>query len=82
MIFERPGLPAISLTTDTSFLTSYANDYGYDGVFERQVRAIGQRDDVLVGISTSGNSRNVINAIVAAHDVGLETIGLVGEEAR
>lgn len=77
--FERPGLPAISLTTDTSFLTSYANDYGYDGVFERQVRAIGQRDDVLVGISTSGSSRNVISAIVAAHEMGLETIGLVGE---
>lgn len=77
--FERPGLPAIALTTDTSFLTSYANDYGYDGVFERQVRAIGQRDDVIIGISTSGNSRNMINALVAAHEIGLETIGLVGE---
>jgi D-sedoheptulose 7-phosphate isomerase len=77
--FERPGLPAIALTTDTSFLTSYANDYGYDGVFERQVRALGQQDDVLVGISTSGNSRNVINALVAAREMGLKTIGLTGE---
>jgi D-sedoheptulose 7-phosphate isomerase len=77
--FDRPGLPAISLTTDTSFLTSYANDYSYDGVFERQLRALGQRGDVLVGISTSGNSRNVIKAITAAHEMGIETIGLVGE---
>jgi len=77
--FERPGLPAISLTTDTSFLTSYANDYSYDGVFERQLRALGQQGDVLIGISTSGNSRNVINAITAAHEMGIETIGLVGE---
>lgn len=77
--FERPGLPAISLTTDTSFLTSYANDYSYDGVFERQLRALGQQGDVLVGISTSGNSRNVINAIIAAHEMGIETVGLVGE---
>jgi D-sedoheptulose 7-phosphate isomerase len=77
--FERPGLPAISLTTDTSFLTSYANDYGYEGVFERQLRALGQKGDVLIGISTSGNSRNVIKAIIAAHEMEIETIGLVGE---
>jgi D-sedoheptulose 7-phosphate isomerase len=77
--FERPGLPAISLTTDTSFLTSYANDYSYDGVFERQLRALGQPGDVLIGISTSGNSRNVIKALSAAHELGIETIGLVGE---
>jgi D-sedoheptulose 7-phosphate isomerase len=76
---ERPGLPAISLTTDTSFLTSYANDYGYEGVFERQLLALGQQGDVLVGISTSGNSRNVIKAILAAHEMGIETIGLIGE---
>lgn len=76
---ERPGLPAISLTTDTSFLTSYANDYGYDGVFERQLRALGQPGDVLVGISTSGNSRNVTRAVVAAREIGIETIGLLGE---
>ena len=77
--FDRPGLPAISLTTDTSFLTSYANDYSYDGVFERQLRALGQPGDVLIGISTSGHSRNVIKAIRAAHEMGIETIGLVGE---
>jgi|KBSSwiStaDraftv2_1062776.scaffolds.fasta_scaffold19537_7 Phosphoheptose isomerase len=77
--FERPGLPAIALTTDTSFLTSYANDYGYDGVFERQIRALGQRGDVLIGISTSGSSRNVIRAVAAAHEMELETIGLMGE---
>jgi D-sedoheptulose 7-phosphate isomerase len=76
---ERPGLPAISLTTDTSFLTSYANDYGYEGVFERQLLALGRPGDVLVGISTSGTSRNVIKAILAAHERGMETIGLVGE---
>jgi len=80
--FERPGLPAISLTTDTSFLTSYANDYGYDGVFERQVRALGQAEDVLIGISTSGNSRNVINAILAAREIGLVTIGLGGSDGE
>ena len=80
--FERPGLPAISLTTDTSFLTSYANDYGYDGVFERQVRALGQAADVLIGISTSGNSRNVINAILAAREIELVTIGLGGSEGE
>jgi D-sedoheptulose 7-phosphate isomerase len=77
--FERPGLPAIALTTDTSFLTSYANDYGFDGVFERQVKALGQRHDVLIGISTSAKSKNVIKAIVAARQMGLETIGLIGE---
>ena len=77
--FERPGLPAISLTTDTSFLTSCANDYGYDQVFERQLRALGQPGDVLIGISTSGNSQNVIKAVVAAHEMAIETIGLVGE---
>jgi D-sedoheptulose 7-phosphate isomerase len=77
--FERPGLPAISLTTDTSFLTSYANDYGYAGVFERQLRALGQSGDILIGISTSGNSENVTRAVVAAREIGIETIGLIGE---
>jgi D-sedoheptulose 7-phosphate isomerase len=77
--FERPGLPAVALTTDTSFITSYANDIGYDGVFERQVLALGQSGDVLIGISTSGNSRNVVKAIHAARKNGLKTIGLCGE---
>jgi len=76
---ERPGLPAIALTTDTSILTSYANDMGYDGVFERQVLALGQPGDVLIGISTSGNSTSVVRAVTAANAEGLRTIGLLGE---
>jgi D-sedoheptulose 7-phosphate isomerase len=76
---ERPPLPALALTTDTSFLTSYANDIGYDGVFERQVLAFGNSGDVLIGISTSGNSKNVIRAITAARGRGLTTVGLLGE---
>jgi D-sedoheptulose 7-phosphate isomerase len=77
--FERPGLPAIALTTDTSFITAYGNDFGFDGVFERQVQALGRPNDVLVGISTSGNSKNVIKAVEAAREIGLVTIGLIGE---
>jgi D-sedoheptulose 7-phosphate isomerase len=76
---ERPALPAIALTTDTSILTSYANDMGYDGVFERQVRALGQSGDVLIGISTSGNSTSVVRAVAAANAEGVGTIGLLGE---
>ncbi len=80
--FERPGLPAIALTTDTSFLTAYANDCGYEGVFERQVRTLGAAGDVLIGISTSGNSVNVINAVEAARAAGLRTIALTGDSGR
>lgn len=80
--FERPGLPAVALTTDTSFLTGYANDYGFAGVFERQVRALAKSGDVLIGISTSGNSTNVIRAIEAAKEMKLQTIGLLGEGGR
>jgi len=80
--FERPGLPAIALTTDTSFLTAYANDYGYDGAFERQVRALGKADDVLIGISTSGNSTNVVRAVAAAGQMAMKTIGLLGEGGK
>jgi len=76
---NRPGLPAISLTTDTSFITSYANDLGYEGVFERQVLTLGLAGDVLIAISTSGNSRNVAKAVSAARSRGLETIGLFGQ---
>jgi len=61
--FERPGLPALGLTTDTSVLTAYANDYAFEGVFARQVQALGKRGDVLFGISTSGSSRNVVAAV-------------------
>ena len=63
--FDRPGMAVLALTTDTSFLTAFANDSGFDGVFERQVRALGRPGDVLMGISTSGKSRNVIRAVEA-----------------
>ena len=79
---ERPGLPAIALTTDTSFLTAYANDYGYDGIFARQVQALGAREDVLFAISTSGNSKNVVLAIEQAEEIGMRSIGLMGQAGR
>ena len=78
----RPGMPAIALTTDTSFLTAYANDYGYDGVFERQVLTLGRPGDVLMAISTSGNSENVIKSVIAARERGLITVGLGGEGGK
>jgi D-sedoheptulose 7-phosphate isomerase len=77
---DRQALPAIALTTDTSILTAVANDYGYEHVFERQVLALGQSGDVLVGISTSGQSRNVLLAMIQAKDLGLKTIALMGEK--
>ncbi len=76
--FDRPGLPAIALTTDTSFLTAFANDCGFDGVFERQVQALGRPGDVLIGISTSGNSANVVRAVRHARSAGLRSIVLTG----
>jgi D-sedoheptulose 7-phosphate isomerase len=76
--FERPGLPAIALTTDTSFLTAYANDCGFEGIFERQVQALGKPADVLIGISTSGNSPNVIRAAEAAQAASMRTVALTG----
>lgn len=79
---ERPGLPAIALTTDTSFITAYANDYSYDGVFERQVQALGRSGDLLLGISTSGASRNVVRALEAAKVLGLRTVALIGKGGR
>lgn len=75
---ERAALPAIALTTDTSFLTAFANDSGFDGVFERQVQAHGRPGDVLIGISTSGNSANVLRAVAAARGQGMHTIVLTG----
>jgi D-sedoheptulose 7-phosphate isomerase len=75
---ERPGLAAIALTTDTSTLTSIANDYDYEQVFARQVRALGHPGDVLLAISTSGNSRNVIAAVQAAHETQMTVIALTG----
>ena len=72
---ERRGLPGIALTTDTSALTAIGNDYGYDRVFDRQVEALASKGDLLIGISTSGNSTNVINALKVARDLGCKTIG-------
>ena len=75
---ERPGLAAIALTTDTSTLTSIANDYAYEQIFAKQVRALGQPNDVLLAISTSGNSPNVIEAIQAAHERDMKVVALTG----
>ncbi|MBI4353486.1 MAG: D-sedoheptulose 7-phosphate isomerase [Candidatus Omnitrophica bacterium] len=75
---ERKGLPAIALTTDTSILTAVGNDYGFEKIFERQIEALGKEGDVAVGISTSGNSRNVLLGVRKAKDLGLATIGLSG----
>jgi len=77
---ERPPLPAIAITTDTSTLTSIGNDYSFEEVFSKQVRALGQAGDVLLAISTSGNSPNVIHAIHAAHDRNMVVIQLTGKE--
>ena len=76
--FDRPALPAIALTVDTSILTAIGNDYGYDHVFSRQVEALGQPGDVFIGISTSGRSPNVLRAIDAARARGLSVIVLTG----
>jgi D-sedoheptulose 7-phosphate isomerase len=77
---ERPGMPAISLTVDTSALTAIANDYDYDRVFSKQVEALGVAGDVLLGISTSGTSKNVIKAMEAAQSKGLVVIALTGRD--
>jgi len=75
---ERSPLPAIALTTNTSVLTAIANDYSYEQVFSRQVRAFAGRNDTVIGISTSGKSRNVIDALSAARDAGAVTVGMTG----
>jgi phosphoheptose isomerase len=77
---ERPGLPALALTTDSSILTSIANDYYYDEVFSKQIKALGQPGDVLLAISTSGSSKNIIQAIHSAHDRNLHVIALTGRD--
>jgi D-sedoheptulose 7-phosphate isomerase len=76
--FERPGLAAMALTTDSSVLTAYANDFDFDGVFARQVQALGRPGDVLFGISTSGSSRNVVRAVEAARAAGMSVVCLTG----
>jgi len=79
---ERPALPAIALTTDSSFLTAYCNDYCFEDVFSRQVLALGRKGDVLMGISTSGSSENIIRAIREADNIGMGTISLSRKGGR
>jgi D-sedoheptulose 7-phosphate isomerase len=76
--FDRPAIPALALTVDSSILTACGNDYGFDYVFARQVEALARPEDVLIAISTSGNSTNVILAVEAAKKVGVKVIGLLG----
>jgi D-sedoheptulose 7-phosphate isomerase len=78
--YDRPPLAAESLSVNTSFLTAVANDYSFDNVFARMLNSIGQDGDVLIGLSTSGNSENVIRAFKAAHERGIITVGLTGED--
>ena len=77
---ERKAIPAIALTTDSSILTCLANDYGYESVFSRQVEALARKGDVVMGISASGNSENVIRAFHSAEEIGAVTIGLLGND--
>lgn len=77
---ERPSLPAIALTTDTSTITSIANDYHFNDIFSKQIKALGQPGDILLALSTSGNSKNIIEAIVAAHNRQMHVIVLTGKD--
>ena len=79
-LMERKALPAIALTTDSSILTAVGNDYGFDEVFKRQVEALARPGDILIGISTSGNSANVVRALEAGREIGVTTIGLLGRD--
>ncbi|MBU1657504.1 D-sedoheptulose 7-phosphate isomerase [bacterium] len=78
--FDRPSIPSLALTTDTSNLTAIGNDYGYDKVFSRQLEGMGQEGDIFIGISTSGNSINIINAFSSAKLKGITTVALVGRD--
>lgn len=77
--FRRKSLPAIALTTDTSFITAASNDFGYESIFERQIESLGNEGDILIAISTSGNSKNVLRAIRKAKEKNMKVIGLTGE---
>ena len=77
---ERRAIPAIALTTDTSVLICMGNDYGFDDIFQRQVEALGNKNDIFFGISTSGNSKNIIKAVAEAKKKGLTTVGLLGKD--
>ena len=79
-LLERRALAAIALTTDTSILTAVGNDYGFDDIFKRQVEALAKPGDVLIGISTSGNSKNIKRAFAAGKNLGVKTIGLLGRD--
>jgi D-sedoheptulose 7-phosphate isomerase len=79
-LMERKALPAIALTTDTSILTAIGNDYGFDDVFKRQVEALANPGDVIIGISTSGNSLNIKRALEVGKNIGAKTIGLLGRD--
>lgn len=76
--FDRPALPAMALTTDTSILTAISNDYGYDSLFSRQLEASGRAGDVFIAISTSGNSPNIVRALATASKIGVVSVGLTG----
>jgi D-sedoheptulose 7-phosphate isomerase len=76
--FDRPGLAAVALTTDTSILTAIGNDYGYERLFARQVQALGRRGDIFIAYSTSGNSPNIVAALQVAREMGLITLGMTG----
>jgi D-sedoheptulose 7-phosphate isomerase len=78
--FDRPGLASIAFTTDTSMLTAIGNDYGYDQIFRRQLEANGRQGDVFIGISTSGNSANVLTALQCAQELGIVAVGLTGQD--
>ena len=78
--FDRPSIPSLALTTDTSNLTAIGNDYGYDKVFSRQLEGMGQDGDLFIGISTSGNSVNIINAFKSAKEKNITTVALVGRD--
>ncbi len=78
--FDRPSIPSLALTTDTSNLTAIGNDYGYDKVFSRQLEGMAQEGDLFIGISTSGNSQNIINAFESARHRGVTTVALVGRD--
>ena len=77
---ERKGLPGIALTTDTSALTAIGNDYGYERIFDRQVEALANKGDLIIGISTSGNSKNIINALKVGKELGCNTLGFSGRD--
>jgi D-sedoheptulose 7-phosphate isomerase len=77
---ERKGLPAIAITTDTSALTAISNDYGYEYIFARQVEALASQGDMIIGISTSGNSQNILLALKTAKELGCQTLGLSGKD--